>query len=131
MTQKRFILFAVFSLLLLLFVYVKKEGAKKEYFAKKVELLTFEKEAKELAVLKSRYNDKKTTTRLISTLKRIKAPSKDFMKQDIRVLEFEKLDARVLNQLIKKIQNATCVITKLEITRESDTDAKLRVEIKK
>ncbi len=131
MTQKRFILFAVVSLVLLLFVYVKKEGAKKEYLSKKVELLAFEKEAKELALLKNKYKDKKITARLVSTLERIKSPSKDFIKQDIRVLEFEKLDMRVLNQLIKKIQNATLVITKFEITRESDTDAKLRVEIKK
>ncbi len=131
MTQKRFILFVVLSLVLLLFVYIKKEGAKKEYLVQKVELLAFEKEAKELAVLKNKYKDKKTTARLISSLKRIKAPSKDFTKQDIRVLEFEKLDIRALNQLIKKIQNATFVITKLEIIRESDTDAKLRVEIKK
>ncbi len=131
MTQKRFILFAVFSLVLLLFVYIKKESAKKEYLSKKIELLDFEKEAKELATLKSKYKDKKTITRLISSLKRIKVPSKDFTKQDIRVLEFEKLDIRALNQLIKKIQNATFVITKLEIIRESDTDAKLRVEIKK
>ncbi len=131
MTQKRFILFVALSLVLLLFVYLKKESAKKEYLAQKVELLIFEKEAKELAVLKNKYKDKKVTTRLISSLKKIKAPSKDFTKQDVRVLEFEKLDVRVLNRLIKKIQNATFVITKLEIIRESDTDAKIRVEIKK
>lgn len=131
MTQKRFILFVALSLVLLLFVYIKKQSAKEKYLAQKVELLAFEKEAKELAVLKNKYKDKKITTRLISSIKKIKAPSKDFTKQDIRVLEFEKLDTRVLNQLIKKIQNATFVITKFEIIRESDTDAKLRVEIKK
>ena len=67
----------------------------------------------------------------LSSIKRIKTPSKDFTKADSRILEFEELDKRVLNQLIKKIQNSTLEIRKLDIIRESASSAKLRVEIKK
>lgn len=131
MTQNRFILFAALCFVLLVFVYVKKEGAKDDYLAGKKELLAFEKEAEELASLKNKYKDKKVAARLISSLEKIKTPSKDLTKSDTRVLEFEDLDLRVLNRLIKKIQNTTLIISKFEIIRESDTSTKLRVEIKK
>lgn len=124
-------MFVALALVLLLFVYIQKERAKDVYISEKEALLVFEKEAKELGSLKSKHKDKKLITRAIASLQRIKATSKDFTKSDSRVLEFDGLDKRVLNQLIKKIQNSTLEIRKLDIIRESKSTAKLRVEIKK
>lgn len=131
MSRNRFLMFVALGLVLLLFTYIQKERAKDDYKSAKEDLLVFEKEAKELGGLKSKHGDKKAISRSISTLLKIKAPSKDFTKSDTRVLEFEGLDKRVLNQLIKKIQNSTLEIRKLDIIRESASVAKLRVEIKK
>ncbi len=131
MTRKRFLMFAVLGIVLLLYAYIQKERAKEDYMSQKEDLLVFEKEAKELGGLKSKHRDKKVIERTLSSLERIKAFSKDFTKSDSRVLEFEGLDKRVLNQLIKKIQNSTLEIRKLDIIRESESLAKLRVEIKK
>jgi hypothetical protein len=124
-------MFVVLGLVLLLFVYIQKEHAKDAYMSQKEDLLIFEKEAKEIGGLKSKHRNKKAISRSLSTLLKIKVPSKDFTKSDSRVLEFEGLDKRVLNQLIKKIQNSTLEIRKLDIIRESASVAKLRVEIKK
>ncbi|HIP02208.1 MAG TPA: hypothetical protein EYH01_07185 [Campylobacterales bacterium] len=131
MSRNRFLMFAALGLVLLLFTYIQKERAKDAYMSQKEDLLVFEKEAKELGGLKSKHGDKKAISRSVSTLLKIKAPSKDFTKSNSRVLEFEGLDKRVLNQLIKKIQNSTLEIRKLDIIRESASAAKLRVEIKK
>ncbi len=131
MTRNRFILFIALGLVVLLFSYIKKESAKDAYMSQKEELLVFEKEAKELGGLKNKHKDKKVTARAIASLQKIKTSSKNFTKSDIRVLEFDALDKRVLNQLIKKIQNSTLEIRKLDIIRESESLAKLRVEIKK
>ena len=131
MTQKRFLLFAALSLVVLLFTYIQKERAKDAYMSQKEDLLVFEKEAKELGGLKSKHKNKKVIQRTISTLQKIKTASKDFTKSDSRVLEFDDLDKQILNQLIKKIQNSTLELRKLDIIRESESLAKLRVEIKK
>jgi len=131
MTQNRFLLFLALGFVLLLFTYIQKEKSKDAYISQKEDLLVFEKEAKELGGLKSKHKDKKITKRTIASLQKIKASSKDFTRSDSRVLEFDGLDKRVLNQLIKKIQNSTLEIRKLDIIRESASLAKLRVEIKK
>ena len=131
MTRNRFLIFVALGLVLLLFTYIQKERSKDAYISQKEDLLIFEKEAKELGGLKSKHKDKKTTQRAIASLIKIKTTSKDFTKSDSRVLEFDALDKRALNQLIKKIQNSTLEIRKLDIIRESESVAKLRVEIKK
>lgn len=131
MSRDRFILFTLLAVILLVFTYVKKENAKDVYMSQKEDLLIFEKEAKELGGLKSKHKDKKLIQKTLRYLQKIKAPSKDYTKSDSRVLEFENLDKSLLNQLIKKIQNSTLEIRKLDIIRESTTSAKLRVEIKK
>jgi hypothetical protein len=131
MNKNRFLLFASLAFVLLLFTYIQKQRARDSYMSKKEELLVFEKEAKELGTLKNKHKDKKVKERALASLKKIKAPSKDFTKSDSRVLEFDGLDKRVLNQLIKKIENSTLQIRKLDILREDESVAKLRVEIKK
>jgi hypothetical protein len=131
MTRNRFFAFLALAIVLLLFVYIQKERAKEEYLMQKKELLSFEKQAHELAQLKSKHKDKKVTERLISSLIRIKAPSKDYKKSDSRVLEFEDVDKRTLNQLIKKIQNSTLEVRKFDILRVDESKAKVRLEIKK
>ncbi len=131
MRATNFLFFIAFSVVLLLVLYIQKQSAKDEYIKQKQEILLFEKEAKELAMLKKKYKDKKIAKRFVLNLQKIKAPSKDFTKSDSRVLEFDSLDARELNQLIKKIQNQTLQIKKIDIIRESESRSKLRLEIKK
>ncbi len=131
MTQNRLILFASLGLILLLFAYIQKERAISDYMTQKEELLVFEKEAKELGALKLKHKNKKSIERTLKTLTRIKAPSKDFTKSTLRVLEFDGLDVRVLNQLIKKIQNSSLPISKLEIVRVDASTAKIKMEIKR
>lgn len=131
MSRNRFLLFALLGVILLLFAYIQKERARDAYMSQKEALLVFEKEAKELGGLKSKHKDKKLIQRTIKYLQKIKATSKDFIKSDSRVLEFDNLDKSVLNQLVKKIQNSTLEVRKLDIIRESASTAKLRVEIKK
>ncbi len=130
MRATNFLFFIAFSVVLLLVLYIQKQSAKDEYIKQKQEILLFEKEAKELAMLKKKYKDKKIAKRFVLNLQKIKAPSKDFTKSDSRVLEFDSLDARELNQLIKKIQNQTLQIKKIDIIRESESRSKLRLEIK-
>ena len=131
MSRNRFLLVSALAFILLLFVYISKQKQKSDYLEQKEALLVFEKEAKELGGLKSKQRDKKVKQRAIDTLKRIKAPTKDYKKSNAIVLEFSQLDKRVLNQLIKKIQNSTLEIVKLDILRDSDQFAKVRLEIKK
>ncbi len=131
MNRSRFITLSVLAFILLLFAYVQKQKQKSEYLSQKEALLVFEKEAKELGGLKSKQRDKKIKQRAIDTLKRIKAPTKDYKKSNAIVLEFDGVDKRVLNQLIKKIQNSTLEIVNLDIMRDSDQLAKVRLEIKK
>ena len=131
MRVTNFLFFIAFSVVLLLVVYIQKQSAKDEYIKQKQEIVLFEKEAKELAYLKKKYKDKKIAKRFVSNLQKIKAPSKDFTKSNSRVLEFDSLDARELNQLVKKIQNQTLQIKKVDIIRESESTSKLRLEIKK
>ncbi len=131
MSRNRFLLFALLGVILLLFAYIQKERARDAYMSQKEALLVFEKEAKELGGLKSKHKDKKLIQRTIKYLQKIKATSKDFIKSDSRVLEFDNLDKSVLNQLVKKIQNSTLEVRKLDIIRESASTAKLRMEIKK
>ena len=131
MTRNIVTLFLVLSVMILLFTYIKKEDAKQSYITQKEELLVFEKEAKELGVLTQKYKNKRAIQRLVSSLIKIKAPAKDFKKSDVRVLEFDSLDLQTLNRLIKKIQNSTLDIRKLDIVRESESVAKIKVEFKK
>ena len=131
MTKNRLLLFVGLGLVFILFAYVQKNRAQEAYLSQKENLLVFEKEAKELGSLKSKHRDKKVSKRVLDNLKRIKEPSKDYKKSDTRVLEFSQLDNKVLNRLIKKVQNSTLEIRKLDIIRESDENAMLRLEIKK
>jgi hypothetical protein len=123
------LLFGVLAIVLLVFTYLKKDDARDSYMKQKEELLTFEKEAKELGVLKNKQN-KKTVQRVIQNLKKIQAPSKNFKKSGTRVLVFSELDASKLNRVIKKLQNSTLEIVKLDIIRESESSSKVKVEFK-
>ncbi|MCH9812317.1 MAG: hypothetical protein K0U47_00030 [Epsilonproteobacteria bacterium] len=131
MTQRNFILFVAVSIVLLFLSYIQKEQVKSAYFESKKSLLVFEKEAKELASLKNKHKDKKTKARMVESLLKIKAPAKDYVKSDVRVLEFDGLTTNLLNRVVKKIQNSTIDIQKLEIIRESASIAKVRLEMKK
>ncbi len=130
MTQKRFIAFMALGFVVLIFTYIQKEQAIDKYKGQKEELLIFEKEAKEFGVLKLKHNDKKATDRVLKSLNRIKNASKDYSKSGGRVLEFDDLNVRVLNQLIKKIQNSSLEISKFEIIRKNESSAKIKMEIK-
>ncbi len=130
MTKNRIFIFIALSAVILLFTYIKKENAKLSYIDQKKEILIFEKEAKELGVLQNKHKDKKSLKKLIKTLIAIKSPTKDYKKTNVRVLEFENINKRVLNRLLKKIQNSSLELRKLDIIRQTDSEAKVRVEFK-
>jgi len=131
MSQKNIILFAIVSVLLLLFVYNMKQNAYKEFLAQKEQLSTFEKEAKEIGALKKRFADKKANQRLLATLKRIAVPSKELEKSKRKILEFDQLNAQKLNALLRKIENSSLKIKRLAVDRTDDLHAKVRLEIAK
>jgi hypothetical protein len=131
MTRKRLLFFVVLGLIVILFAYVQKNRAQEDYLSQKESLLVFEKEAKELGSLKNKHKDKKISKRVLSNLKKIKEPSKDYKKSNSRVLEFSDINSKVLNRLIKKIQNSTLEIQKFDVIRESEEKAMLRLEIRK
>jgi hypothetical protein len=130
MTRNLLLVSISLGIVILLFTYIQKEDAKKSYMSQKEDLILFEKEAKELGVLKTKHKDKKLTKRIVDALRSIKSPAKDYKMAGTRVLEFDDVDARVLNRLIKKIQNSTLNLTKLDILRDSESSSKLRVEFK-
>ena len=131
MTQKQSLLFFILAFLVLVMVYMMGNNAKKAFFSQKESLEIFSKDAKSLATLKSKFGDKKNVQRTIKTLTRIAPASKDYKKSDARILVYEDLSTSRLSNLLRKIQNSTLNIKKLEINRLSETKATLRLEIKK
>jgi len=131
MSQKNSIYFLIVSVLVLLLAYNMKNGAYNDFIEKKEQLVIFEKEANEIGTLKKNFQEKKIQKRLLSSLEKISKPSKDYEKTNLRILEFDNLNAATLNQLLKKIENSTLVVKKLTIERISSTNAKVQLEIKK
>jgi competence protein ComGC len=131
MSQKNIILFAIVSVLLLLLVHNLKQNAKEAFLMQKGQLVTFEKEAKEIGQLKRRFSDKQANMRTLNTLKRISKPSKEFDKGKKKVLEFDQLTVQKLNALLRKIENSSLKIKRLSVDRIDDLHAKVRLEIAK
>ncbi len=131
MSQKNIILFGLLSLLLLLLFYTMKQRAKEEFLAQKAQLVTFEKEAREIGELKKRFSDRRTNQRVLGTLKRIASPSKAYEKGKLKILEFDQLNAQKLNTLLRKIENSGLKIKRLSVSRIDDLHAKVHLEIAK
>ena len=131
MSQKNILLFTVVSVLMLLVIYNMKQNAKATFLSQKEQLVTFEKEAKEIGQLKKRFADKRANRRLLETLKRIAKPSKELDKSKEKILEFEQLKAQKLNALLRKIENSSLKIKRLTVNRIDDLHAKVRLEIAK
>jgi len=131
MSQKQSLLFFVAAFFVLLMVYMMGQNAKKSYFTQKESLEIFEKEAKSMGALKNKFGNKKALERTLKTLTRITPASRDFKKSDVRVLVYENLAPSTLNSLLRKIENSTLLIKKLEINRKNDSTASVRLEIKK
>lgn len=131
MSQKNILLFAVVSVLMLLVIYNMKQNAKATFLSQKEQLVTFEKEAKEIGQLKKRFADKRANRRLLETLKRIAKPSKELDKSKEKILEFDQLNAQKLNALLRKIENSSLKIKRLTVNRIDDLHAKVRLEIAK
>lgn len=131
MSQKNVLLFSLLSLLLLLLLYNMERHAREDFLAQKAQLVTFEKEAKEIGMLKKRFGDKKATRRALESLKRISTPQKEFVKGSSRVLVFEQLDGDKLNALLRKIANSGIVLKRLQVSRTDDLHAKVRLEMVK
>ena len=131
MSQKQSLLFFVGAFVFLFVIYIMGNNAKKTYFIEKENLETFEKEAKSLAALKTKFDDKKSIERTIKTLGRITPATKDFKKSDVRVFVYENLALSTLNNLLRKIENSTLNIKNLEINRINESTVNLRMEIKK
>ena len=131
MSQKNILLFALVSVLLLLLLHNMKQNAYHDFVSQKEQLVTFEKEAKEIGQLKKRFADKKATRRTLETLSRIAKPKKEFIKGNTKILEFDQLESGKLNTLLRKIENSGLKIKRLRITRIDDLHAKVRLEIAK
>lgn len=131
MSQKNVLLFSLLSLLLLLLLYNMERHAREDFLAQKAQLVTFEKEAKEIGMLKKRFGDKKATRRALESLKRISTPQKEFVKGSSRILVFEQLDGDKLNALLRKIANSGIVLKRLQVSRTDDLHAKVRLEMVK
>ena len=131
MSQKNILLFALVSLLAILVVYNMKQNAKAEFVTQKEQLVTFEKEAREIGQLKKRFADKRANRRLLETLKRIAKPSKEMDKSKEKILEFERLNAQKLNALLRKIENSSLKIKRLTVRRIDDLHANVRLEVAK
>ena len=131
MSQKNILLFALVSVLMLLVIYNMKQNAKATFLSQKEQLVTFEKEAKEIGQLKKRFADKRANRRLLETLKRIAKPSKELDKSKEKILEFDQLNAQKLNALLRKIENSSLKIKRLTVNRIDDLHAKVRLEIAK
>ena len=131
MSQKNILLFALVSLLMLLVIYNMKQNAKATFLSQKEQLVTFEKEEKEIGQLKKRFADKRANRRLLETLKRIAKPSKELDKSKEKILEFDQLNAQKLNALLRKIENSSLKIKRLTVNRIDDLHAKVRLEIAK
>ena len=130
MSKRDSIIFTAVALMLIFGVYIAKKSAKKSYQDEIDNLSKFEVEARSLARLKSTIGDEKEK-RVILSLNRIKAPSKDIKKGDGHLYLYENLSLNTLSAMLRKIQNSTLIIKKLEIQRVSDNSANLRLEIGK
>jgi hypothetical protein len=130
MSLRQSLIFFIGAVLALFVTYMMGQNARKSYMQEQSTLEAFEKDARSLAGLKSKFSDKENIDRAIKTLKRIAPTSKDFKKSDARVLLFENLDAGKLGSLIRKVENGTLNLKKFEIIRQSNESASLRLEIK-
>jgi hypothetical protein len=131
MSQKNILLFALLSVLLLFMVYRMRDDAREAFVSQKEQVSTFEKEAKEIAMLKKRFGDKKGAKNALERLKRIAPPQKEFVKGKSKIVVFDQLDTAKLNALMRKIANSGLVIKHLTITRIDDLHAKVRLELAK
>ncbi len=131
MSQKNLIVFAVVSMLVLLLANGYKKSSYEEYLQKKKQLVTFEKEAEEISVLKKRFGDKKSARRLINTLKRVASPTNEKSRPGSVVYDFDNLNNQKLNLLLRKIENSGIKIKELKITRVQPQKAKVRLEVAK
>ncbi len=129
MSQRNILLFALLSLLLLLLVYRMRNEAMEAFISQKEQVATFENEAKEIAMLKKRFGDKKATKTALERLRRIATPQKSFLKGKHRIVVFDQLDSTKLNALIRKIANSGLVIRHLTVTRTDDLHARVRLEL--
>jgi len=103
-------------------------GIKSDYQKKQSDFIAYEKSAKEIAKLKKM---KKRSSLELESLKSIKAPTKEFAKGDVVVLNFENLNLLDLNRLIKKIQGSYLEIRRFEVKNDSTNHATLILEIVK
>lgn len=131
MTQRHFLLFIALSLVVLIFTFVQKERSKEAYLQAKSDLVLFEQNAKEMGDLKRKFDDKKGVEKFIKSATSIQAPSKTMRKGDVEIVEFDGLDANRLNRLIKRVQNDTVELKKIEIKRSGEASASVRLEIQK
>jgi hypothetical protein len=124
-------LILIASILLFMVTYFKLKEIRDEVNDRKSYLMNFERESKDLIKLKRKFDDKSVQNRVISTLNRISTPAKDMKKGDSRVLVYENLSPTSLNQFLRKLQNSTLKIKRVEIDRLSQTNATVKLEIKR
>jgi len=131
MSLKQSLLFFVGAMLSLLVLFIMGQNARKSYLTQKSALESFSAQARSLAGLKAKFGSKEHTKKVLDSLNRIAAPARDFKKSELRVLVYENLKISTLDALVRKIQNSTLDIKKLEIVRQDNEKATLRMEVKR
>ncbi len=119
--SKKYFLFAILiGVFITIASYILDFRAKKYYRVHSPEIDKMEVEARELLELKSMFKDKKKSKRIIETLKRIKAPSKEYKKGDVYILEFEGLNRSSLHSMLRKILNSALKLKVFRVVRDKE-----------
>jgi len=130
MSKRDSMIYIFVALLLIGLLYITKRSVKTSYQNELSNLTKFEIEAKTLSKLK-RSIGKDKENRAISSLNRISTPTKDIKKGDSHLYIYENLSLSTLSAMLRKIENSTLIIKKLQIVRNSSNSANLRLEIGK
>lgn len=128
MSRRNSLIFIFLLILLLIFLYILKNSAKESYHEELSNLNRFEIEAKTVAKLKNSIG-KKRDKRVLASLNRLAKPSKDLINGNTHVIVYENLTLPILSSILRKIENSTLIIKKLQIDRTSADSASMRLEI--
>ncbi|OQX72733.1 MAG: hypothetical protein B6D59_07635 [Campylobacteraceae bacterium 4484_4] len=132
MTQKQFGLFLLLSLLLLALLFSMRQHARATFLEQRESFVTFEQKARGLAWLKEKFQDKKWRRHQIENLKRISMPESVKERSGAEIYTFSGLDREKLQRLLRKLENSTLLIRKLDILKEEKrAEASVVVEIAK
>ncbi len=132
MTSKAFGLSTLVAVLLVALFFSMRQNAKMAFMEQRGSYVTFEQKARSISWLKEKFQDKKWRRHQIENLKRICAPESVKERTGVEIYTFSDLDRGKLQRLLRKLENSTLLIRKLDIFKEEKgAVATLVVEISK